>query len=321
MAVQHPVGKQCGFLTLHRTGNSERLRSEVLGKGVKVVAMRSKFALLRVGLLAWGTLLAGGAAEAGPINLNLDFTGADYFSPLITGVHGAGDPGTSPSWANDPGINNDYGGPTRLRLTSNGGGQRGNAWYNGATVEANAAWNAEFDFQITYEGGGGADGLAFHLQEIGTTADTFIQGQGLGANFLSVVIDTWDNGGECAFGLDIYNNGAQVGSCFDLSGIGPVANNIYTAVMTYDGLGGLAVNVINQGIVPGGTSGETGVLNYTVDLSALNTATLGWSGQTGGAAENHDILGMTGTFVPEPGTGVLLGAGLVGLSWRRRRRA
>ena len=262
----------------------------------------------------------GGAAFASPIVLDLDFTGADWQTPQITGVHGSGSPGSSPSWASDPGINGDYGGPTRLRLTNNAGGQRGNAWYNPATVEANAAWNAQFDMQITYEVGGGADGLAFHLQEVGTGADTFLQGQGLGSEFLSVVVDTWDNGGECAFGLAIHNNGAQVGSCYDLSGIGPVANNIYTVAMTYDGLGSLGVNVINTGTTPGAVFGQTGVLNYVVDLSELKTATFGWSAQTGGAAQNQDVLNMSGTFVPEPGTALLLGTGLAGLSWRRRRR-
>jgi hypothetical protein len=283
--------------------------------------LRSKSRLLCIVLAMVLSPWVAGTAGAGPIVLDLDFTGPYWGTALITGVHGAGNGGTSPSWANDAGINGAYGGPTRLRLTNNQGGQRGNAWYNGATVEANAAWNAQYDMQITYEVGGGADGIAFHLQEIGTGADTFIEGQGLGSEFLSVVIDTWDNGGQCGFGLAIHNNGAQVGSCHDLSGIGPVANNIYTVAMTYDGLGSLGVNVINTGTTPGSTFGQTGVINYAVDLSALNTATLGWSGQTGGAAQNQDVLGVSGTFVPEPGTAVLLGTGLAGLAWRRRQRA
>ncbi len=272
----------------------------------------------------WTVVLASGAfllaaASAEAVSYSLDFTGADWQTPDITGVHGAGDPSTSPSWANDPGINNDYGGPKRLRLTNNGGGQLGNAWYNAATVQANAAWSAQFDMQITYEVGGGADGIGFHLQEVGIGANTWIQGQGLGSNFLSVVMDSWDNGSGCDFGLEIFNNGSQIGSCHDLSGIGPAVNNIYRVAMTYDGSGTLGVNVSNTGTTPGSTAGQTGVLNYAVDLGALDTATFGWSAQTGGAAQNQDILNMSGTFVPEPGTALLLCIGLAGLAGSRRR--
>ena len=276
--------------------------------------MRLKFVVL---LASGAFLLAATSAEA--VSYSLDFTGADWETPDVTGVHGYGDPSTSPSWANDAGINNDYGGPKRLRLTNNAGGQLGNAWYNAATVQANAAWSAQFDMQITYEVGGGADGIGFHLQESGIGANTWIQGQGLGSNFLSVVMDSWDNGGGCDFGLEIFNNGSQVGSCYDLASIGPAVNNIYTVAMTYDGSGNLGVNVTNTGTTPGSSFGQTGVLNYAVDLSTLDAATFGWSAQTGGAAQNQDILNMSGTFVPEPGTALLLCIGLAGLAGSRRR--
>ena len=269
-----------------------------------VMKVQSRFTSLLGSVFLLGALGLAGTATASPINVGLDFTGADWGTSEITGVGQA-------SWANDGGVAP----PNRLRLTNNSGAQRGNAWYNAATVEANAAWNAEFTFQITYEHSGGADGLAFHLHEIGIGADTWIEGQGLGPNFLSVVIDTWNNGGECDFGLKIFNDGAGVGNCHNLSGLGSVADDVYQVVMAYDGNGALTVDVINTA-----TSNSTGALGFAADLSTLNNATFGWSAHTGGAGENHDIRTMSGTFVPEPGTALLVGLGLAGLSLGRRAR-
>ena len=74
--------------------------------------------------------------------------------------------------------------------------------------------------------------------------------------------------------------------------------------MSFDGTTALTVNVTNLQ-----TTTSTGNLSYTVDLTTLDQATLGWSGQNGGAGENHDVLNFSGTFVPEPSTGALLALG------------
>jgi len=269
-----------------------------------------------VGLVA-ALAVAGAAGQslAGPLNLSANFSGADYSSSDISLVNGGG---SGAFWATDGGISPPYGQNQRLRLTSNSGGQRGNAWYNPTTVVASGDWQFDFTMQITYPTGSGADGMAFHMQEIGTGADTFIQGQGLGADYLSVTFDTYNNLDSCSvdFGLAIFNSGSQVGSCVDLSGIGSPDPWAYSVSMTHNestGNLGVTVTETNSGL-------STGALNYTVDLSALDAATFGWSAQTGGDGENHDVVDFGATFaIPEPGTALLLGLGLAGLGgWRRQ---
>ena len=142
--------------------------------------------------LALASLLALAPTQAGAISFLYDFTGPHWLSPDFVGVGSA-------FWANDGALTP----PTRLRLTCACGGQVGNAWLATDEVDAGQAWSAEFTWQITFEGGGGADGLGFHLQETGTGANTFFNGAGLTANsFLSVGIDTWNNGGGAGDNFD-----------------------------------------------------------------------------------------------------------------------
>ena len=131
--------------------------------------------------------------------------------------------------------------------------------------------------------------MAFHIHEAGTGADTFIQGQGLGANYLSVVFDTYNNADHCSvdWGMAVYNNGSPVGSCLDLRASGPPDPWAYDVEMTHDDASDfLTVKVTQTAIRGRGLYQQT----YAVDLSALDEATFGWSGQTGGDGENHDVV-------------------------------
>ena len=74
------------------------------------------------------------------------------------------------------------------------------------------------------------------------------------------------------FGVDV----SEVGT-HDLTGLGATEPEVYQVVMGYDGAGNLSVTVTNTN-----NSNTTGVQNFAADLSGLNNATLGWSGDISG---------------------------------------
>ena len=265
--------------------------------------LRSKFVAAAVG--ACGVMVSSTALA---LSYTYDFTGADHNSSDFSLVGNA-------SWVSDGGLSP----ANRLRLTSNGGGQVGNAWLNTENVDGGQAWSADFTWQITFGTGGGADGLGFHLHEGGTGANTFFNGAGLSNPRFTVGIDTYDNAEGSAFHVEVHLDGTQIyaDNLSVITGMGDSFDDVYQVLMAYDGATNFALNVINTN---GGAN--TGVANFTADLSGLDSATLGFSANTGGAAENHDIRTFNGTFaLPEPSTGLLLGAGLALLGLRRRRRA
>ena len=254
--------------------------------------------------------VAMAASPASAVSYDYDFTAAGHNSSDWSLVGSA-------SWVTDGALSP----ADRLRLTSNAGGQVGNAWLSTGTVDAGQAWTAEFTWQITFGVGGGADGLGFHVQENGTAANTFFNGAGLSTPYLSVGIDTFDNAEGSAFHVEVHHNGSQIyaDNLSAIPGMGSSFDNVYQVLMTYDGANNFGLNVVNTN---GGAS--TGIAAISADLSALDSATLGFSANTGGAAENHDIRSFNASFaatIPEPGTGLLFAAGLLAGLLRSRRRA
>ena len=170
--------------------------------------------------------VAMAASPASAVSYDYDFTAAGHNSGDWSLVGSA-------SWVTDGALSP----ADRLRLTSNAGGQVGNAWLSTGTVDAGQAWTAEFTWQITFGVGGGADGLGFHVQENGTAANTFFNGAGLSTPYLSVGIDTFDNAEGSAFHVEVHHNGSQIyaDNLSAIPGMGSSFDNVYQVLMTYDG--------------------------------------------------------------------------------------
>lgn len=218
----------------------------------------------------------------------------------------------------------------RLRLTRADRHQIGGAWHITKQHVA-AGFQTSFAFEVSEpDPNFGADGFAFIVQNVSSTALDQGSGSSLGfmdigtgaglENFLAVEFDTHNSG------ITFDTNGNHIaiqskstgqpriflGSAnppFTIQGGG-----IHTAQITYEP-GVLRIAVDNS---------PTPLLQVNVDLGALlgltdHRAWVGFTAATGAAWENHDILSWTfATTVPEPSCMVLvLTASL--MCWSRRR--
>jgi hypothetical protein len=103
-------------------------------------------------------------------------------------------------------------------------------------------------------------------------------------------------------------------------GVGTAGNNS----LTPNGFNGSVVNGFDYGLY----AGDASTANLDGDLLTIGSITFTWSGATGftDADIADEVVFGLGTqpdstgFVPEPGTGLLLGMGLLGLAWNGQRR-
>jgi hypothetical protein len=102
--------------------------------------------------------------------------------------------------------------------------------------------------------------------------------------------------------------------------VGTVGNNSFNP----NGFNGSVVNGFDYSLY----AGDATTANLDGDLLTTGSITFTWSGATGftDADIADEVVFGLGTqpdsfgFVPEPGTGLLLGMGLLGLAWNGRRR-
>ncbi len=210
--------------------------------------------------------------------LRHDYTGSDYETAAMTLVGHA-------LWITD----NDalfQPRPQRLRLTSNNGGQNGAAWL-AQPIDPSRSWSTVFRFQISYPVGGGADGMAFHIQSDGAAVNPGFLGSFANPH-LSVVVDTWDNGEGTSESLRVFLNGSQIlfNDLLDFAADPTPGSlpHVFRMELEYAGDAHmLHIRLIDEG-------GTAALVNSVpADLSGFAPSWPGFSATTGGAAENHDV--------------------------------
>jgi len=203
-----------------------------------------------------------------------------------------------------------------LRLTPNIGGQAGSCWRTVSKVHLSGGFDTTFTFQMSGDvgGGGGADGMAFVIQNESSTA-LGSGGSGLGydgiASCLAVELDTFGFGHETNNHVSIQTNGFFGNSAQDINSIGQYNafvdlnnNDVHTLRVKYRP--GYMLVFLDSIPAP--------VLNVAVDLENINGSSIldgtgnAWVGFTGGTGlfyQTHDVtswsLAETAAALPTGG--------------------
>ncbi|MFT3856324.1 MAG: L-type lectin-domain containing protein [Aquabacterium sp.] len=205
--------------------------------------------------------------------------------------------------------------------------QAGSAW---APTAVSVAHDFSVAFSFRIAGGTGADGLTFTVQNSAAGALALGgNGGGLGydgiGNSAAFIFDTWENGWDTdrapgpntatAIGGQLNNwGGNSIGHAYDLR------DKVIYSWVDYSAANQSLMLFISDTAVKPVDAQEALWVNLP-SLVGGNTAYLGFTGGTGGASDNHDILSVQISAVPEAGAPWLLLAGAPLVLAARARRS
>lgn len=175
-----------------------------------------------------------------------------------------------------------------LNLTGSANNQKGSGWKT-VKQEVKHGFTTDFQWRVDRQVAGGADGLAFVVHNNGLSENPGEGGPG--ANALSVVFDTY-TGSELYVkdgGTVLYSaNLATLGFDFNSNPMNLQYEGRYNVHIDY-AFGRLNVYLDNVRVVDALAVTLDGLANGPA-VDTEGKAYVGFSGRTGGAAENHDVL-------------------------------
>ena len=240
-----------------------------------------------------------------------DFTADDWQTSALTLVDAA-------FWADDA---SSFFDPIRkrLRLTGNHAGERGAAWFS-KRVDPSRDWSTDFTYQGSFAANGGADGVALLFQRDNVAADyqSGVDSAPTATPYLSIGLDTFLNQGLDAYpdSLEVHVNGTFPGPDGSPTQGLQLSNDVftgcsddlldcyYTVYARYTAATQTLVVTVDSPNHPGSVSGT-----WHMDLGTLlghgQRYWVGFAANTGGSAENHDVVRWAFQFEEACGNGVV----------------
>ena len=216
----------------------------------------------------------------------------------------------------------DNAGRNVLRLTTSTGSQGGSAFSQNQVILANqASFSTFFSFRFTIPQNGGADGMAFVVQNQANNVGGVGGGLGYAGIPTSVAVefDTFDNGEINANHVGINLNGNTASTPANAASLDPLGqldqsdgiDRIWYSWVDYNGLTDLLEVRVASALAnaPAPARPLNAFISSVIDIPSIlgdTDAFVGFTAATGAAFNNHDVLswGFTGDFNPFPDTGV-----------------